>query len=254
MSFIKKYILKIFTITTIIAAMYSCENLSTPIEDNPVLKLKTEKKWKVDPLNDDRLYVVKVKEYDIIGNLVFTQEYNSVGNLNTQSTYTYTDEESSKEEKIIYNQDGSKQNNVVIEYTFNTNNQIKKKIEYDSSGVVVSVFEYNYDNKGNLIRKDEIKPNGSQQTVDFNYTYNPQGDLIERKVTSNGNIVNRDSLTYNYNSSSFDVINLNQTTGLIDGKTTFIYNKKGLINTEIELSSAGKVLNKYIYEYLYYSK
>ena len=254
MSFIKNYILKILIISTILVGFYSCENISTPLPDSSVLKLKTEKKWKVDPQNDNRLYVVKVKQYDIIGNMVFSEEYNSEGNVNSQSTYTYNDLTGSKEEKIIYNNDGSAKHNLIIEYTYNENKKVTKKVEYDSSGKVSSVFEYNYDNNGNLIRKDEKTSNGGLHTVNYDYTYNNKGDLVERKIINNGTLVNRDSLYYNSSQNSFDVINLNHSTGLIESKTSYIYNNQGLILTETELNSNGTIVNKYIYEYLYYSK
>ena len=252
MSFSLKNIIKIIIVSTIIAGFYSCENISTPIESNQELKIKTEKKWALNPLSNSKLYVVKVKEYDVKGNLMFMEEYNSNGTINSNSTYTYDQNNSSQENKKIFNSDGSSKN-LKIEYIYNEAKKVTKKIEYDTNGKITAVFEYQYDNKGNLIQKNEKNQTGGTVSVDYDYTYNPNGDLIERKIINNGAVVNRDSLTYNASNNSLDVINIDNF-GTVESKTTFYYNQRGEINFEVETSSLGIIPKKYLYEYTYYSK
>ncbi len=245
-------ILYIFIISTIIAGIISCENISTPQETHTELSIKSEKKWSLDLKSNDKLFISRIKEFDIKGNLVFLEEYNSNGTINSNSTYNYNSENKSQETKKVFNPDGTSRN-ITIEYTYNELKKITKKVEYDSNGIIFSTHEYQYDSNGNLIKKFEISQNGGSVSVDYNYTYNPQGDLVERKIINNGAVVNRDSLSYNSSNNSFDVINLDLN-GLVESKTTFYYNKRGEINLEIETSSSGLVLKKYLYEYTYYTK
>lgn len=246
-------ILYFFFVSVIFTGFYSCENITTPANiGNIPQKIKTETKWKVNPLDNSKIERVRVREFDINGNIIVSESFGISGVITSKSVFTYNTL-ASREEKTIYDSNGGKLKNVIVEYTYNIDNKVTKKIESDSLGKVLSVQTFAYDEKGNLVKKLESIDSGIELSTNYDYIYNDLGNLVERKVIHNGNLANRDSLSYNQNNNSLDIVNLNPV-GVIESITKYVYAKNGSVQSETESTPQGKILNKYVYEYVYFKK
>jgi len=158
-------------------------------------------------------------------------------------------------------------------YYYNSKSQLTKKENVASDNSVDGTWTYEYDESGNKIK--ETKKSGTmgnsvtifkylgKQLIEeetttesigkeekITYKYNDKGLLIEKKTKQfyfNTTI----TLTYSYNVSDKLVQLDEKSSNGVSSKTTYQYNDKGLLVSDIWKSSLGKTSNKtrYIVEF-----
>jgi YD repeat-containing protein len=158
-------------------------------------------------------------------------------------------------------------------YYYNPKSQLTKKENIASDNSVNGTWTYEYDESGNKIKETQISGTmGNSVTIfkylgkqlieeekttesigkeeKITYKYNDKGLLIEKKTKAfyfNTTI----TLTYAYNASDKLVQLDEKSSNGVSSKTTYQYNDKGLLVSDIWKSSLGKTSNKtrYIVEF-----
>jgi YD repeat-containing protein len=158
-------------------------------------------------------------------------------------------------------------------YYYNSKSQLTKKGNVASDNSVDGTWTYEYDESGNKIK--ETKKSGTmgnsvtifkylgKQLIEeetttesigkeekITYKYNDKGLLIEKK-TKQFYFNTTTTLTYSYNVSDKLVQLDEKSSNGVSSKTTYQYNDKGLLVSDIWKSSLGKTSNKtrYIVEF-----
>lgn len=245
---------RILLIFILIAAIISgCGVIESPITDITAIKVKTEKKYKVDLNNQNIKKLIYLKEYSYEGKLTKVTEYFEDGNIKSFSEFTY-DENNSYENSIIYDENGNLKNRTKAISIFDETGKIKEKQVISAEGKLISKEIYYYDAKGNLLKKviQNIQL-GTEQLTEYSYRYD-KGSLVERTVSeknTNGYVFYRDSINYSQNEKSLQVINYNSS-GEVQNIKTYFYNNYGLVSVEIESDKLGNIIKKYIYQYDYF--
>jgi hypothetical protein len=246
------YILNIALIFVLITALSGCQDVVSPqnYENNKVLH--SESKWLINVTTKEKICKVLFKEYDKNGKVLINEEYTEIGSIKTRSSYTYN-ESQSLEEVVQFSDSGNVVNTNKNEYTYDIKGRVVKKVSFEASGSIKSVFTYNYDINGNLIKKIEVNSqSGASSQTDINYGYNNSGELISRTTVYEGMTQSRDSLVYNPVNHTLDIINFNDG-GTIIKINTFKYNNQGRIIEEFTADSTGNISKRYQFEYTYYN-
>lgn len=157
------------------------------------------------------------------------------------------------------------------EYFYDTLNKLTEERTYNDKGDIWSVYKYYYNDKGQLIKRENIQFGNIEAT--WTYEYDEKGNKQTEKLESGtmGNTVTK--YKYDANSNLIQEDKANETIGkeervtykysdkvqLIEKRTkayyfnttiilTYLYNNKGQLDKLIEKSSNG-VSSKTIFEY-----
>jgi YD repeat-containing protein len=179
--------------------------------------------------------------------------YNGEGEKEKFTKYIY-DDNGNKAEEVRFNADSSLINGIIFSY--NDDNCLIKRADYDDSGNIVSIHNYNRINDSVIIKKTGL-PNGNIIYLQ-KHLYKPPIDngIIISSVTyeNNGNTI--DSVFYTYNREN-RVSEKKIFSWLKEEKIEFIeysYNKDGALNklynknsadantTEIEYDDFGNIV------------
>ncbi len=252
----KKVLSYIASTIFILAFFYGCtvDNTSSVDPVEPAKKIvKSESKWLLDPVSEIRIQKVHYKEFDKLGFLYKFEEYDDKGILDVENTYTYSNNISYEEKKYFSVSGGvdSVQKNY---YVYNPSGKISRKIVCDKAGDTLTILSYDYDTKGNLVKKVEYSLREDKTTeTKYSYSYNESGNLIERIINpgNNGTYDLKDEYFYpapgnNFEKRSYD------SEGKIKIIYTYTYNNEGRIIKETQSSIDNKVLFKYSFDYTYY--
>ncbi len=227
----------------------ACTEIDSPISSKDTV-LKIETKWLADSNGVKKLMVYN-KEYDRSGKLIKLVEYDSLGQAQKIHKYQYSD----KEQKETIEYANPVNANALVSKIYSSideNGKIVTRIETGLLGDTLSTFNYKYDSKGNLVSAN-AKYTSTQSNILTEYKYNSSGSLENTicKDVVTGHIIKTDSLIYNYQRSTVDKV----TTDNLGNVKTIIstsYNKFGKVYKEIENDPNKKIINTYIYEYIFY--
>lgn len=244
----KRFWLHIRAIIASILMLSACAEIDQPFTAvDSVLKIET--KWLCDADGNRQLKIFN-KEYDKDGRLIKVTEYDSNGSPKLVRKIQYIDG-SAQETATYINHIGITDSVKVFNSITNEQGTISKKYEINISGDTLSVSNYKYDLKGNLIySKTVIKGNSVTET---NYEYNQAGSLSTtiQKDAITGAIQRKDSLVYRTEFSCFDKIMMDSN-GNYRIVITYVYDKFGKIYKEVENDPTGKTIRTFIYDYIYY--
>lgn len=239
--------------TALIIIISACSDISNPVlPEEQRNSLKSITKWQVDVTTNQKKSVVMYQEFDKNGRIVFNEEYNDQGSIQFKSTFTYIGLDKSQEITIEYDEAGNQKQTSINEYRLDFKGRVVKKISLNTDGEACKEIVYTYDELGNIVKRAETDVK-TQNTViyDYSYSYGSAGNLIERVIkSSNGNSFSRDSMVYNTGNSGLDIINYDNN-GVTNIKS-YKYNSAGRIITELESTSTGILIRKYIYEYSFH--
>jgi hypothetical protein len=158
---------------------------------------------------DSQGNLIREIHYDVTndqygGNLEY--EYDSQGNLIKDINY-YNDNHSVKEydsmgneiKFIVYNEDGSiaGEREYELEYVYDSKGNLAKCYEVSSKDNKYLIYEYEYDNLGNMIKK-EFANNGA---LLYEYEYDSYGNMtkeIDYKRDGSGDVSSEDTYEYEY--------------------------------------------------------
>lgn len=241
----------IVTVLALIALILSgCDSFDPTgpeLEDN----VETISKWNVDLEVGDKSNLVSFKKFDPAGNLMLHEEYHNSGRLASRAEFSY---ENNKSYEVItyFDESGVQLETENCSYTY-SNDKIIEKALTDTIGNVLKVIKYDYNSDGRLIKSTETDlTTGSSTSFRYNYQFNQNGNLVERtSFTDEGDVRSRDSLNYSGNLNTVEVINFNSA-GSINIVHTYIYDFRGLVQTETQTNPAGEIIKKFIFEYTFH--
>lgn len=208
--------------------------------------------WQIPPKNDleDLELIGKVKsliqnKYELSlksGELIKGEIIND----NDSNIHLVFDEFGNKTQEISRN---SKYSNGFEKYTYeydSKGNKIKKKF-YTPDGNLNTIYSYKYDDNNNIIEESISFPNGHLGNK-YTYKYDKNGNLIEYK-NHLGNTFNRVTIfLYDENGNLIEET-LNDPDGNLINKWTKEYDEKGKLIKSVYYYSSGKIDNKKVYKY-----
>ncbi len=250
----KFYFLKYALALFFAGFLWSC-NLDSPLTDkNKTLIIKSEIKWKISNNEETRLNKITHKEYLNNGKLSKITEFLQTGEIKNVAVFSYNNNTSYEEIKY-YNGDSFLDSVNINIYFHNLSGKVERKISLTKDGDTSFIIDYNYDQKGNLIRKvqtDLVKK--SSIVTDIKYFYNNNGNIIGRLINPNlnGTYDSRDSIAYQSEGIKVELFNYNPD-GNINIIYTYFYNKFGYIYKEFQSEKDGKIITKYEYDYSYWN-
>ncbi len=247
----KRFWLNIRAIIASILILSACAEIDQPFTAvDSVLKIET--KWLCDADGNRQLKIFN-KEYDKEGRLIKVTEYDSTGVPKLVRKMQYIDG-SSQETATYLGKTGITDSVKIYNSISNSQGNISQKYETNTSGDTLSVSDYKYDSRGNLVySKTVISGNMGNSVTETNYEYNQAGSLATsiQKDALTGTIQRKDSLVYKANLSCFDKIMMDSN-GNYRIIITYIYDKFGKIYKEVENDPTGKIIRTFIYDYIYY--
>ena len=232
----------------IISACNDIENSVNPTQQH----VKSETKWKCDA-NGNKIYKIYVKEYDQKDQIIRITEFDDKGQTSTIKSVDYSDV-NSKEILDIYNSKGQVDSTVITLNSYDIKGNITYKITQSISGDTLFAYNYQYDNSGKLISTiGKIKNTVGFSSVEIKYTYNDNGSLKERVQQDlvSGSLQKKDNFNYQLDNKTIEKVTTNSGGG-IENIYTYIYNNLGLIYKEFESDPQGKIINLFVYDYMYF--
>ena len=229
----------------------------TACTNNPVFKpqehiVKTETKWIIDNLSEDKLTKISFKEFDRKGNLIFSEEFNEVGVLLQRKVISYSNNQIVENVMTFRkNQTESESKNII--YLDNKGN-IKERISISDKGDTTEIIRFTYDINGKLAEEISFDNNGEViNRTSYLYNYNNDGFVTSRLITDgiDNNYFSRDSIIYRPDARQVERITYNSE-GNKENIYTYIYDNAGNILKEIHTNQDGLIIKKYIYEYTYF--
>lgn len=234
------------------------------ITKEEIVKFKIKSITTID--GDD--HVKSIDYYNPTGDLIKIGEKDE-DKIRTRRQFIYKNQLLTEERALDYKGDVLHTN----KYSYNSKSQLTKKENVSSDNTVDGTWTYEFDESGNKIK--ETKKSGTmgnsvtifkylgKQLIEeetttesigkeekITYKYNDKGLLIEKKTKQfyfNTTI----TLTYSYNESDKLVQLDEKSSNGVSSKTTYQYNDKGLLVSDIWKSSLSKTSNKtrYIIEF-----
>lgn len=228
----------------------ACSEIDSPISSKDVV-LKIETKWLADSNGEKKLMIYK-KEYDKNGKLIKLVEYDTHGKAYRVHQFHYEATRSSESIEYLQN-DGDIKGRVAVIYSdLDAEGRISDKVEVSLNGDTLSKHTYKYDESGKLV--EAVTNNAvSNRNILTQYIYNGFGSLGSTVVKdlATGNTIKSDSLVYHNAKATIDKLTIDDK-GQIRTILSTSYNKFGKIYKEIENNPNTKIINTYIYEYIYY--
>lgn len=232
--------------------LHSCDMSNPNYYDAGDLLLKSETKWLVNIDSESKLNKVSFKEYDTKGYLILDESYDDTGMLMVRRKSSYSSD-IKYEEYVIY-QNGQAIESKLNLYHFNSDGLVDYSVCQTASGDTVNITRFQYDERGNLIIESVFNSTGELiGKKNYKYIYNTDGLVISRHVRDDflDRTYSKDSVIYDMNSSRVDRLTYNND-GLPEYVYTYIYNRSGVVQKEIVSNPTGKIVKKYVYEYLFY--
>lgn len=233
----------------------ACSETNQPTQIvNSSAKIKSQTKWLINANNNSKIRKVNYRYYNEEGKILISVDYANNGNKSTESNYSYIGDQG-KEVKKIYDQSESLLKQESYNYVYNTSGQVTRQTSVDSFGNVIKIIDFNYDSDGNVTKKAENDlKGGSSKIYDYTYVKN-DGQVTEFRTNfkdeNNNSIILRDSINYNSTTNAVDKFNFDAL-GKVNVIYSYYYDLSGRIKFEIEKDASGNILNKYLYEYLFY--
>ncbi|MGZ4058043.1 MAG: hypothetical protein ACXVPU_03400 [Bacteroidia bacterium] len=138
--------------------------------------------------SDSTLEKKTIWKYDAKGNNIEATDYKPNGDLSTKSTFEY-DEKGNEIQCDMYGIDGK----ITYVYKWEYDKSGNKIIEelYDFGGKFLnSKKTFSYDNKGNTIEEKDYNSTGSlKATIDYKYDFDTRGNWIKRTELDDNTIV-----------------------------------------------------------------
>lgn len=240
-----------FTLIVFLTAITSC--IQNPFIDNETPKIHTITKIQVDS-NNNFIRRCFYKEFNSSNILVKFIEYNEDGKY---VVHNYTQiAPNLTEEKLFYYHSNSMLDSQLLNYNYYTvNNKIDKIVTLNVSGDTTKVQLFTYDSLGNVsIVTERIPSSNIQVRTNYFYTYNEKGEILKILIQNSSNPTNTrlEEFSYQPNNSAINR-SIYNSFGELQEVITIVYNKLGLIISEIYTSHTGKFLRKYLYEYTFYN-
>ncbi len=239
---------RVFIATVLILS--ACSDIENSV--NPThQQVKSEIKWKCDN-NGNKLYKIYYKEFDNTGNVIKITEYDKNGSILSCKLVSYQDK-TSKETVNYFNKIGSIDSTVVTNNLYDSKGNLVDKNSCTSEGDTLISYSYKYDDAGKLIYSlGKVKASIGFTSIEIKYAYNDNGSLKERiqSDAKSGNFQKKDNFNYKPDNKTIEKITTNS-----DGSEniyTYIYNNLGLIYKEVETDSSVKIINLFIFDYMYF--
>lgn len=225
-----------------------CENALGPQYDE-TLPVKSETKWRVSTVNDNKISKVSYKVFNSKGDIISKVEYNQNGIIQSTSEFAYQNSIKTEQETKFSNGDIVS----VLHHEYGLKNgQIVSKLTTDKAGVVLDNEQLIYDNNGNLI--EILRCDGGEgcddKTIFTNQYVN--GNLSVRYTSENdGTVTQKDSIVYSQVENYFEKIT-SDNKGNVFFITGYSIDKDGRIKSEVIKNNSGTIAEKFIYEYTYF--
>ncbi len=229
-------------------AITSC--IQNPFIDNEVPKIHTIIKIQVDSDNN----IIRrcfYKEFNSSGILIKFIEYNEGGKY---AVHNYTQiSPNLTEEKLYYYHSNSMLDSQLLIYNYYTaNNKIERIITLNPLGDTTKIQLFTYDSLGNVsVVTEHIPSSNIEVKTNYFYTYNEKGKILKILIQNPTN-ARLEEFSYQPNESAINRSVYNSS-GELQEVITIVYNKSGLIVSEIYASHTGSLLRKYLYEYTFYN-
>lgn len=237
-----------FAILILLSTITSCTQ--NPFIDNEVLKIHTITKIQVDSDNN----IIRrcfYKEFNSSGILIKFIEYNEDGRY---VVHNYTQiSPNLTEEKLFYYRSNSMLDSQLLNYNYYApNNKIDRIVTLDPLGDTTKVQLFTYDSLGNVsVVTEHIPSSNIEVKTNYFYTYNERGEILKILI-QNQTSARLEEFSYQPNKSTINR-SIYNSFGELQEVITIIYNKSGLIISEIYTSNTGSLLRKYRYEYTFYN-
>lgn len=227
----------------------SCNEQENPFVDknyNP--KIKIQSKIKVDPVSNNVLYKIYDKHFDKDGNVSSIVYYNKNSEKSAESIFKYS-ESSQSELYLEYSPKGDTLNVLSKNYVLDASGNVIKIDTYDN-GILETSSNIKYNSYGNVLEEVTIN-DGVIQEKKYEYIYNESGKLeaILQVNPTGTDYLQKDSLVYSKN--KLDMITINKD-GNISQVKEYIYDEVGNISAEITSTPDKIIIEKIIYNYIYY--
>jgi hypothetical protein len=235
------------------------------ISKEEIIKFKIKSVTTVD--SDGK--IKSIDFYNDRGDIVRIGEDDN-GRTETRKEFVYDKKGTLIEEKTF---SSSGKIHHVDKYYYNSKNQLVRKEWIDTDQSIDATWAYEYDEKGNKVRETQESGTIGNSVTTFKYV---NGQLTESE-TSNGSIGKENKITYKYNEKgnvieektkdyfSNTTITLtytyNETGKLtelrekssngVSSLTTYHYDDKGLLMSDVWKSSLGKEAHRTTYEVAY---
>lgn len=246
----KYFIKNIKVLLAYMLLLSACSEIDSPISSKDVV-LKIETKWLADSKGEKKLIIYN-KEYDRNGKLIKLVEYDTLGKAYKVHHFQYEATHSSETIEYLQNDQDNKGKVAVIYSGMDSRGRVADKVELSQSGDTLSKHSYKYDESGKLVEAVSNYAT-SNQNILTQYIYNGFGSLgstVVKDLTT-GNTIKSDSLVYHNAKATIDKLTIDDK-GQIRTIVSTSYNKFGKIYKEIENNPNTKIINTYIYEYIYY--
>lgn len=225
-----------------------CENALGP-QYAETLPIKTETKWRVSTVNDNKISKVSYKTFNAKGDIITKIEYNQNGAIQSTSEFTYRN--NTRTEQEIRYSNGDTIGILMHEYEL-INGKIVSRVTTNKAGDVVDNEQLKYDMNGNVteIVKCETA-DGCDNSIKYDNQYENGNLTVRFTYESDGTISQKDSIVYSSTENYFEKITTDNK-GNVYLTTGYSIDKDGRIKSEILKNNIGTIVEKFIYEYTYF--
>lgn len=225
-----------------------CENALGP-QYEETLAIKSETKWRVSTVNDNKINKVSYKAFNSKGDIVSKIEYNQNGLIQSTSEFEY--QSNTRSEKEVRFSNGDTVGLLLHKYELK-DGKIVSKVTTNKAGIVLDNEQLIYDNKGNLteiVRCDGV--NGCDDRTKFDNQYVNGNLTVRYTFESDGSVAQKDSIVYSTKENYFEKITSDDK-GNVFFITGYSIDKDGRVLVEIIKNSSGTIVEKFNYEYTYF--
>lgn len=230
--------------------LFAC-NEQNPFYDSYTPQfVKTQIKYSVDPNTNSEIQKIFEKQFEKSGNLLIYIEYDVNSNISSKSDFSY--QEDKKIESVTkYNELGDTIKTFSKIYKQNPNGQVYEIIKIDNQGRTEERRRLEYDDKGNLKIEYVEKDNVKIDEMNYDYNYNNSGEVTKIFIRDyqNGEIIQRDSISYSNNKVDFISFDSD---GNINNRKSMRFDGNGNIIEEVVIDKNDLIIEKYIYRYTFY--
>ncbi|MCB0703253.1 MAG: hypothetical protein R2863_05565 [Candidatus Kapaibacterium sp.] len=225
-----------------------CENALGPQYSDTKVK-KTETKWRVSTVNDNKISKVSFKTFNSNGDILSKIEYKQNGIIESTSDFSYNNNIRTEFEVRYSNGDTA---GILMHQYEIKDGKVISKITTNKNGDILDNEQLIYDRNGNvteIVRCDNS--NGCDDRTKYGNQY-VNGNLAVRYTYENdGSVAQKDSIVYSTNENYFEKFTSDKN-GNLFFSTGYKIDKDGKIIEETLKNSSGTIIDKFIYEYTYF--
>jgi len=225
-----------------------CENALGP-QYAETLTIKSETKWRVSTVNDNKISKVSYKTFNSNGDIISKIEYNQNGKVQSTSEYSYRN--SIRTEHEVRYSNGDTIGILLHEYEL-VNGRVVSRVTTNKAGDVIDNEQLIYDNNGNVTEIVRCENgDGCDNRTKFDNQYENGNLKVRFTYESDGTVAQKDSIVYSTTENYFEKITTDEK-GNVFFTTGYSIDKDGRIKSEVLKNNIGTIVEKFIYEYTYF--